>query len=221
MKNFDTGHHIGTWPILLSRRQKKHLKQKPSDMKRLFFTTLLMVSTVVFLNAQVKYQASYTKIAIAGTSTLHNWNMASEKANCDISFNFDGANITGLSSLIFTVQAETLKSDSKGLDKNAYKALNVGKHPEISFTSNFANIRSNGPNSYLISAKGKLTISGVSKEVWLAGVSTVNPADMSVQTICSDKIKISEYNVEPPSFMFGAMKTGNEITVKFTVTLKK
>jgi polyisoprenoid-binding protein YceI len=190
-------------------------------MKRLIFTTMLMLSTVVCLNAQVKYHASYSKISISGTSTLHKWDMASEKANCEISFNFDGANITGLSSLVFTVQAETLKSDNKGLDKNAYKALNVGKHPEISFSSNFANIRSNGPNSYVISAKGKLTISGVSKEVWLAGISTVNPADMSIQTVGSAKIKMSEYSVEPPSFMFGAMKTGDEITVKFTVTLKK
>jgi polyisoprenoid-binding protein YceI len=221
MINFDPSHHTTTPPILLSHRQKKHSKQKPSDMKRLISITLLMVSTVVFLNAQVKYHASYTKIAVAGTSTLHNWDMASEKANCDISFNFDGANITGLSSLAFTVQGETLKSDHKGMDKNAYKALNIEKYPVISFSSSSANIRSNGPNSYLISAKGKLTISGVSKEVWLAGVSTVNPADMSIQTVGSAKIKMSEYNVEPPSFMFGAMKTGNEITVKFTVTLKK
>jgi polyisoprenoid-binding protein YceI len=190
-------------------------------MKRLILATLLMMSLSVWLNAQVKYHASYTKISVAGTSTLHNWDMESEKANCDISFNFDGANITGLSSLLFTVEAESLKSDSKGLDKNAYKALDVGKHPEISFSSNYANIRSNGPNSYVISAKGKLTISGVSKEVWVAAVSTVNPADLSVQTAGSAKIKMTEYNVTPPSFMFGAMKTGDEITVKFNVTLKK
>ena len=41
-------------------------------MKRLIFTTLLMVSLSVFLNAQIKYHASYTKVALAGTSTLHN-----------------------------------------------------------------------------------------------------------------------------------------------------
>jgi len=200
---------------------KKNQNKKLSDMKRLIFTTLLMVSLSAFLNAQVKYHASYTKISIAGTSTLHNWDMNSEKADCDISFNFDGANITSLSSLVFTVQAETLKSDHKGLDKNAYKALNIEKYPVISFSSNFANIRSNGPNSYVISAKGKLTISGVSKEVWLAGVTTINPSDMSVQTVGSAKIKMTEYNVAPPTFMFGAMKTGDEITVKFNVTLRK
>lgn len=190
-------------------------------MKRLIILTLLMVCTGAFLNAQVKYHASYTKVAIAGTSTLHDWDMATEKANCDISFSFDGTNITGLSSLVFTVDAESLKSHHSGMDKNAYKALNSEKYPEISFTSNYANIRSNGPNSYVISAKGKLTISGVSKEVWLAGITTVNPADMSIQTTGSLKLKMSEYSVAPPSFMFGAMKTGDEIIVKFNLSLKK
>lgn len=190
-------------------------------MKRLVFTTVLVVFASIFLTAQVKYHTSYSKISIAGTSTLHNWDMISEKANCEISFAFDGANITNLSSLLFTVKGESLKSDHKGLDKNAYKALNTDKYPDITFASNFANIRSNGANSYVISAKGKLTISGVSKEVWLAGVSTVNPSDMSIQTTGSMKIKMTEYEVEPPTFMFGAMKTGDEITVKFNVTLKR
>ncbi len=190
-------------------------------MKRLLLTTCLTTILAVVLNAQVKYHASYTKVAVAGTSTFHDWDMTSEKADCDVSFNFDGVNITGLSSLAFTVDAQSLKSEHKGMDKNAYKALNTEKFPLISFNSSYANIRANGANSYVISAKGRLTISGTTKEVWLAGVTTINPVDMSVQTSGQLKLKMSEYNVQPPSFMFGAMKTGDEITVKFNVTLKK
>src|SRR5438045_3810032 len=108
-------------------------------------------------------------------STFHYWDMISEKANVDISFNFDGTNITGLSSLLFTVKGETLKSEHKGMDKNAYKALNTDKYPDIVFSSNYANVRPNGANSYVVSAKGKLTIASVTKEVWLAAVCTVNP----------------------------------------------
>ena len=190
-------------------------------MKQLTLTIVLATILTAALHAQVKYHASYSKVAIEGTSTLHDWDMASEKANCDIAFSFDGVSITGLSSLVFTVDAGSLKSHHSGMDKNAYKALNSDKYPEISFASSYANIRPNGTNSYMISAKGKLIIAGVSKDIWIVGVTTVNPADMSVQTIGSAKIKMSEFNVEPPSFMFGAMKTGDEITVKFNVTLKK
>ena len=190
-------------------------------MKQLTLTIVLATILAAALHAQVKYHASYSKVAIEGTSTLHDWDMASEKANCDIAFSFDGVSITGLSSLVFTVDAGSLKSHHSGMDKNAYKALNSDKYPEISFASSYANIRPSGTNSYMISAKGKLIIAGVSKDIWIVGVTTVNPADMSVQTIGSAKIKMSEFNVEPPSFMFGAMKTGDEITVKFNVTLKK
>lgn len=190
-------------------------------MKRIIFLALITIGLSALLNAQTKYHASYTKVAIAGTSTFHDWDMISEKANCDISFNFDGVNITGLSSLLFTVQAESLKSDHKGLDKNAYKALNSEKYPEISFNSSYANVRPNGPNSYVISAKGKMNISGIVKEVWLAATCTVNPQDMSIQSTGSLKIKMTEYSVEPPTFMFGAMKTGDDITVKYNVNLKK
>jgi polyisoprenoid-binding protein YceI len=190
-------------------------------MKRIIFLVLLTLGLSALVNAQTKYHASYTKVAIAGTSTFHDWDMISDKANCDIAFNFDGANITGVSSLLFTVKAESLKSDHKGLDKNAYKALNSEKYPEISFTSSYANVRASGPNSYVISAKGKMTISGTVKEVWLAATCTVNPQDLSIQSTGSLKIKMSEYNVEPPTFMLGAMKTGDEITVKYNVNLKK
>jgi hypothetical protein len=35
----------------------------------------------------------------------------------------------------------------------------------------------------------------------------------------SKKIKMTQFNVEPPSFMFGTIKTGDEITVSFEATL--
>jgi len=31
---------------------------------------------------------------------------------------------------------------------------------------------------------------------------------------------MTDYNVKPPSFMFGAMKTGNTVTLDFTVVYK-
>ena len=132
-------------------------------MKQLTLTIVLATILTTALNAQIKYHASYTSVSIAGTSTLHDWDMTSQKANCDIALNFDGVNITSLSSLVFTADAESLKSHHSGMDKNAYKALNSDKYPEISFASSYANIRPNGTNSYLISAKGKLTIAGVSE----------------------------------------------------------
>jgi polyisoprenoid-binding protein YceI len=175
----------------------------------------------VSLKSNEAYHAFYAKIVVKGTSTLHNWNVASENAVCDIAFKFDGANITGLSSILFTVGVKTLKSDHKAMSKNMYKALNSEKFPEITYHSSYANIRATGKDAYVISAKGELTISGVSKNVWLAAVTTVNPTDMSVQTIGSIRIKMSEYKIDPPSLMLGTVNVGDEITVQFNLNLKK
>jgi polyisoprenoid-binding protein YceI len=71
-----------------------------------------------------------------------------------------------------------------------------------------------------MSVKGKLTISGVSKDVWVSVACKVNP-DESIQADGSCKLKMSEYNVSPPTFMFGAMKTGDEVSIKFNALLVK
>lgn len=190
-------------------------------MKKFFITITLAFAACLILNAQVSYNASSAKIEIAGTSTLHDWSMASNKANCNASFQFDGSTLIKLSSLSFLLTAESIKSDHSGMDKNAYKALHTAKFPQISFKCISANIRSNGPNTYLINANGNLAISGVTKDVQLVSVAKVNPGDMSINTSGSFKIKMSEYNVERPTLMFGTVKVGDEVTVNYNVILNK
>jgi polyisoprenoid-binding protein YceI len=171
--------------------------------------------------AQVYHQASSPLIKIEGTSTFHDWHMDSEEGHSIVVFNFNGITLSNVPSLTFTVRAETLKSGTKGLNKNAYKALNTEKYPDISYNSKSVTVRSNGANSYILNTKGALTIAGVTKEVSIPVTCTVNPADMTVQAAGSYKLKMSEFNVSAPSFMLGAMKTGNEVTIKFNVSLKK
>ena len=76
-------------------------------------------------NGQVKYQSSGgVKLTIEGTSNIHDWDMASKQGSCSAEFLFGpGGHLAGLSSLQFSVPAESLKSDKKAMDKNTYKAL--------------------------------------------------------------------------------------------------
>jgi len=65
-----------------------------------------------------------------------------------------------------------------------------------------------------------LTIAGVTKQVTLQGKITEN-ADGSATITGSRKIKMSEFGITPPSFMLGALKVGDEVTVEYTLKLKK
>jgi len=184
----------------------------------IFFSSLLVTNSV---NGQARYQsAGGVKITIEGTSNIHDWTMESDKGVCSGIFDVNNTGaLTGLSSLNFSVPAESLKSDHKGMDKNSYKALNTGKYAAISFTAGAASIQPAGTSGFTLNTRGKLTISGVTKDVQLTAKGVVN-ADKSITYTGSYQLNMTDFNVEPPSLMFGAIKTGDKVTVKFNLVLK-
>ncbi|HNA42827.1 MAG TPA: YceI family protein [Saprospiraceae bacterium] len=73
-------------------------------------------------------------------------------------------------------------------------------------------------NEGSIECTGNLTIAGTTKPVTLTA--TVAAKDGGILHCTGSKtFKMSEYQVEPPTFMFGTVKTGDEITVTFNVDL--
>jgi hypothetical protein len=50
--------------------------------------------------------------------------------------------------------------------------------------------------------------------------SRINP-DNSITIKGSRKISMQQFNVDPPTFMMGAVKTGNDVTISFDITYTK
>jgi polyisoprenoid-binding protein YceI len=73
---------------------------------------------------------------------------------------------------------------------------------------------------YLFQSYGKLTIAGVTRDIKMDVHSIINP-DGTVTCKGSYKLNMTDYNVEPPSFMFGAMTTGDALTLNFEVIYTK
>jgi polyisoprenoid-binding protein YceI len=186
------------------------------------FILLFSLSLVISASAQVKYHTKDDlNLLVSGTSTLHEWDMKAAKGEVNAVFTFDAkGQITGLSSLTVTVPSEALKSEHSGMDKNAYKALKTSANPTITFVLTSATVTPIDANSVTVKATGKLTIAGFTKEIVLVTVCKVN-ADKSVTVSGSQKISMTDYKVEPPTFMFGAVKTGNDITLKLSLTIRK
>jgi len=179
----------------------------------------LLVSTGCI--GQIKYHSNGpVKLIIEGTSNIHDWDMKSEKGVVSAEFLFTPTGyIGGLSALQFTVPAESLKSDNKSMDKNTYKALNTDKHNAIGFVASNAVIKPNGKTGFILIARGKLTISGVTRDVELTANGIIN-SDKSITYSGIYKLKMTDYKVTPPNIMFGAIKTGDAVTVKFDLVLK-
>lgn len=166
------------------------------------------------LGAQTNFkQADGSYITIAGTSTLHEWTMTSLQAGVQASFQMDEKGTpTQLKSLSVSVPSESLKSAHKAMDKNAYSALKVEKHKNIGFTLSSASSQND-----LFRCVGNLSISGVTKPITIDA--TCKQKEASIRCTGSKAIKMSDFQVEAPSFMFGSVKTGDEITISFNIDL--
>jgi polyisoprenoid-binding protein YceI len=69
-----------------------------------------------------------------------------------------------------------------------------------------------------IRCTGKLTVAGVTKQIELDASYKMLP-NGSLLVSGKKKLLMSDYNIEAPTFMFGTVTTGDEITVSFNVDL--
>jgi polyisoprenoid-binding protein YceI len=144
---------------------------------------------------------------------MHDWTMTSQEAilNAGLEVNPEGV-LTKINSVSVTIPAESLKSGKSAMDKNAYNSLKTDKHRQITFQLTGAKLTNQN-----ILCTGNLTIAGTTKPIEMEV--TYDERSQGFNFKGSKKIKMTDYGVEPPTFMFGSIKTGNEITVMFDVTL--
>lgn len=159
-------------------------------------------------------QSGDSYLSISGTSTLHEWTMSSKEGKFQVSIDTDadGTPIK-FNSLSLSVRSESLKSGHPAMDKNAYSSLSTDTHKVIKFDMVSATIT--GPK---IQCTGNLTVAGITKSIT---VDVVYKVMSNNSLLCSGtkKLKMSDYGIESPSFMFGTVTTGDEIIISFNINL--
>jgi polyisoprenoid-binding protein YceI len=188
-------------------------------MKTSITLLLFMLLTGHVSMAQVHYQQKNDfNLTVSGTSTLHDWEMKTSKIACNATFTFyEDGDLGGLTLLNFTMPTESLKSDHTGMDDNAYRAMKTSKNPTITFNLTTGTVSSDGKT---IKCTGKLTIAGVTKDIELTATAKLNP-DKSINIKGSKAINMRDYDIDPPSFMLGAVKTGENVTIAFDMTFRQ
>lgn len=174
---------------------------------------LLLISLGV--NAQsFKLNNKASSLTIEGTSNIHDWTLEAENTSGFITAEFDEGKLEGIENLEFKVVANSLMSGKSGMDKNTYKALNTDKYREITFKlKDVQSIDKKSSDTYKVQATGSLEISGKKKDIKL----NFDLKSNSNQIILTGdhKIKMTDYGIEAPTAMFGSIKTGEDVVVKF------
>ncbi|MEI6089208.1 MAG: YceI family protein [bacterium] len=207
---------------------KNRILQSSRNKLKILIILLIfgLYSSSQVLYSQALYSISNNKdvnMKLSGTSTLHNWNMNSKSIVGEANFEFAGDNLSelkDLSSLKVILPTSSLKSKEKQMDKNVYGALKADKYKDIVFKITSANVQPKQNNRYQLKTVGNLTIAGVTRQVNLDVFCQINE-DQTITCSGTEKLKMTDYQVTPPTFLLGAMKTGDEVTLDFTVVFKK
>ncbi|MCX2452321.1 YceI family protein [Pedobacter sp. PLR] len=196
----------------------------PVRFKYLF--VFICVTACIELHAQGVYRLNGSKdnsVKVSGKSNVHDWTMIAKNPVCEANFGAisqESGVPKNLGSLNFSLKSKSLKSESGSMNNRTYKAIKADDYPEIDFKLSEATITPLQKNKFSVNAIGTLTIAGVSRIITLQVNGEVN-ADNAILCTGQKKIKLTDYGIQPPSFMLGAMKVGNELTISFTLNFKK
>lgn len=175
---------------------------------------IFLISIQWSVQAQVKYTlAPSPELKVEGGSSLHDWHMTSNTAKGEGQFMMEGNQFKSIKSLQVHMEAESLKSGTKGLDSNAYKALDTKKNKEVRFTLKEL---TGSASSY--QAKGDFTIAGVTKPASFPVKVSQNGNKVTFEG--SYKTKLTDYSIDPPTALLGTVKTKDEITINFKTTFQ-
>lgn len=172
-------------------------------------TALILLSGFCLQAQQLFNLNSGTDIKVEGSSSLHDWEMTSSGASGEARIKLNNQQIESIDKLSVSIPVRSLKSGKESMDKNAYEALEAGKHPAIHFT--LKEVRQITDET--ITASGTLTIAGITKPVILEAKYRVSGSSVKLEG--DTMIRFTEFDLDPPSAMFGAIKAGDEVLVSF------
>jgi polyisoprenoid-binding protein YceI len=220
--------------------------KKTADLSRLLGLAagLLLAASAPLRAADppVHYQAqpTNTTVAIQGTSTLHDWEMKGPLIGgfvdfpAGLTFDLSQTNLPGLkdgilaASVTARITVRSIHSEADHLpevmDHLMQDAMKETNFPRIEY--HVTELKLQQPHlpgqPFLFDARGLLAIAGVTNKVAFP-VAIAPLGRDSIKISGTNKLKMTDYKIEPPApnFGMGLMKCGDDIKVIFDWTLRQ
>ncbi len=162
------------------------------------------------------------ELIIDGDSNARDWDAKATRMEANFVLNgFNGNSLDELrpehfNTLELRIPVGDLDSDSRRLNRNLHNYLKEDDHPLITFELQEINsIDSNGSNA-AIYATGRISAAGVSNTVEMEVTTEINGnGDLIFSGI--QPLLMTDFGIEPPSAMLGAIRARDEMDIRFTV----
>jgi len=162
-----------------------------------------------------------SEISFTGTSSLHGFTCKTSTFDAQLSVDPEyAANLAGLArplgAVNVTIPVRSLDCANKGLTTNMLKALKADQNATITFRLDTYEIdaASRTADAFTAQTVGSLQIAGRVRPIELRVRGERYP-DGAVRARGERDMLMSDFGIKPPTMMFGAVKTGDRIVVKF------
>jgi len=173
-----------------------------------YLLSLLILSISLTTFAQERFSlSSESKLNIEGTSTVHDWSVTAKT--------LEGYLIsegTSPKEIDLQVAVADIKSERGAtMDKKMHAALQKESHPKVYFV-----LKEVKDESTMV---GTLTIGGNSQDVEVT--TAIDVAHENIKISGEHGIELEDFNIEPPTAMFGQVIVGDKVIVKFDLVFSK
>jgi polyisoprenoid-binding protein YceI len=166
-----------------------------------------------------------SKLWVEGTSTLKSFKCSVPDFTLKVSAEGSGAVAAVLAgqkavrTVVLTVPAEKIECGNATMNEHMRKALKVTESPTIRFTLDGYNVAS-ADSGVAGTLRGALALGGSEKPIDVAATGR-NAGDDALRVTGSADVALSAFDLKAPKLMFGRIKVGDKVRVKFDLTLKK
>jgi polyisoprenoid-binding protein YceI len=196
--------------------------------KTLFTLSALMAAAATTAGAQsasairLRLDPS-SEVTIEGTSSMHAFHCKTNKimayVDVDPGYTKDLTKVARpIAAVKVNIVVKTLTCGNGQMDRNLYSTLKADENELIKYTLSGYDILdgSASPSAFAAKTTGMLAIAGQEKPIAMK-ISAERLSDGKAIAKGEQTLRMSDFGINPPSFMFGTLKVGDEITVKFNL----
>jgi len=176
---------------------------------------LLILSTPIYAQSSNYMIDPESTIQVDGTSNgTPEWSVYATQIDGTVSMNDEGA----VDSARVVIPSKMMKSRKNPImDRGMYGALKADDYPEILYElSSISDISMVNDSTFTLDTSGNLTIAAETKEI-MVPVEGTHSADGKIHFTGQHELLMTEYGLKPPSMMFGAYRTGDELVISFEI----
>jgi polyisoprenoid-binding protein YceI len=192
-------------------------------MKKALLTTSILLAAAATAGAQATSTRLRvepgSELTISGTSNVHDFQCKTNKfsayVDVDPGYTKDLTKVARpIVSVNVVIAVKSLSCGNKKMDENMYSTLKADKNQIIRYTLSGYDILNGSTTGFAAKTTGTLTILGKEKLVAMK-IDAARLNDGKATAHGEETLLMSDFGIKPPSFMFGTMKVGDEIKVKF------